>query len=114
MDESEWKRMLSKETFCKALKMIREQEELDHNAGEALTLALDNYVPFTSGGKYLEALLLVLKEAVNDKYEYISWWLYDTHDYRVWSADETQEWDLREPAALYDFIAEETDKPTTR
>jgi len=106
--------MLSKESFCKALKMIREQEKLDHDAGEALTLALDNYVPFTSGGKYLEALLLVLKEAVDDKYDYIGWWLYETSDYKVWSEDEAKEWDLHEAAALYDFITEENEEKEAR
>ena len=48
---------------------------------------------------------LVLKEAVNDQYDYIDWWLYDASpDYKVWTEDGTKEWCLKEPGALYDFI----------
>ena len=58
---------------------------------------------------------MVLKEAVGDQYDYISWWLYDaTEDYRVWSADDSQVWTLKEPEALYDYIKSsftEGDKP---
>lgn len=55
-----------------------------------------------------DAAMLVLKEAVNDKYDYISWWLYEGEpDYKVWSSDNTEEWNLTEPEALYDFIVNE-------
>ena len=47
---------------------------------------------------------MVLKEAVNDQYDYISWWLYETSDYIVETSDGSQKWDLREPGALYDYI----------
>lgn len=47
----------------------------------------------------------VLKEAVNDQYDYIDWWLYEaTDDYTVWEADCTMKYCLKEPEALYDFI----------
>ena len=53
-------------------------------------------------------MLDVLKEAVNDQYDYISWWLYDaTPDYEVWTDDEKTKWCLTEPEALYDFIRDE-------
>lgn len=52
---------------------------------------------------------MVLKEAINDKYDYIDWWLYEaTPDYKVWSNDEKKEWTLDTPEALYDFIINET------
>lgn len=55
-----------------------------------------------------QLIMLVLKEAVNDKYDYISWWLYEGEpDYKVWSSDNTEEWNLTEPEALYDFIVNE-------
>ena len=50
---------------------------------------------------------MVLKEAVNDQYDYISWWLYDTDDYIVETKDGSQKWDLQEPEALYDYLMEE-------
>lgn len=47
----------------------------------------------------------VLKESVNDQYDYIDWWLYEaTDDYTVWEADCTMKYCLKEPEALYDFI----------
>ena len=39
---------------------------------------------------------MVLKEAVNDQYDYISWCLYGTDDYLVETSDGSQKWDLRE------------------
>ena len=52
---------------------------------------------------------MVMKEAVNDKYDYIGWWLYEaTPDHKVWSNDQKKEWTLDTPEALYDFIVNET------
>jgi hypothetical protein len=60
----------------------------------ALTFGCDN--------KWFEALLMVLKEAVNNQYDYIGWWLYEaTDDYKVWENDDDgREWCLKEPEAL--------------
>ncbi len=100
--------MISKEVFCKALHMIREQEKVNDQFTEALQTVGSGPFVFDGGSIVHEALLMVLKEGVNDQYDYISWWLYEaTDDYRVWSEDEKREWCLKEPEALYDFIAEE-------
>lgn len=97
--------MISKEVFCRALELIQEQQKTDEEIGSALEKAGDGHFLYGVGNKYYEALLLVLKAAVNDHFDYISWWLYEGEpDYEVWSADNTQKWDLREPGALYDFI----------
>ena len=87
--------MLSKKTFCEALRKIQAQRKRDAQFSEALNLVLS-------------ALLNVLEEAVNDKYDYISWWIYDSApDYEVWTEDEKTKWCLKEPEALYDFIRDE-------
>lgn len=100
--------MISKETFCKALRMIKEQSEIYNQVGDALELVCDGHFVFGAFDKCRDALLMVLKEAVNDKYDYISWWLYDeSEEYKVWSEDESKEWCLKEPEALYDFIRDE-------
>ena len=53
----------------------------------------------------LLALRDVLKEAVNDQYDYIDWWLYEAaDDFEIWEADCTMKYCLKEPEALYDFI----------
>ena len=44
----------------------------------------------------------------NDQYDFIDWWLYEgAPDYKIWNEDESIEWDLTEPEALYDFITTE-------
>lgn len=100
--------MISKETFCKALQMIQAQEETDRKFSDALDLVGDGHFVFGVKNQYYSALLMVLKEAVNDQYDYIEWWLCEGEpDYKVWTDDEKQEWCLKEPEALYDFICNE-------
>ena len=97
--------MLSKEGFCKALLMIKEQETIDEQFSKALNLVGDGHFVFGAENKYLLALRDVLKEAVNDQYDYIDWWLYEaTDDYTVWEADCTMKYCLKEPEAQYDYI----------
>ena len=99
---------VSKETFCKALHLIKEQEEINERFSKALGEVGNGHFVFGSGNRYLSALLLVLKEAVNDKYDYIEWWLYEeSKDYTVWTSDESKSWCLKEPEALYDYILTE-------
>ena len=100
--------MITKEIFCKALMMIKEQREINDKFEDALDLVGDGYFVYGTNNKYYEALLLVLKEAMNDQYDYIDWWLHDaTDDKRVWTEDMQNEWDLNAPEALYDFIWDE-------
>ena len=90
---------------CKALRMIRDQESIDEQFSKALNLVGNGHFVFGTENKYLLALRDVLKEAVNDQYDYIDWWLYEaTDDYTVWEADCTMKYCLKEPEALYDFI----------
>ena len=94
--------MLSKEGFCKALQMIKEQESIDEQFSKALDLVGNGHFVFGTENKYLLALRDVLKETVNDQYDYIDWWLYEaTDDYTVWEADCTMKYCLKEPEALY-------------
>lgn len=97
--------MLSKDCFCKALRMIKEQQDIDDQFGKALNMVGNGHFSYGAGNKYLVALLDVLKEAVGDQYDYIDWWLYEaTEDYMVWEADESKKYCLKEPEDLYDYI----------
>lgn len=101
--------MISKSTFCSAFSLMKQQEDINQEFTEALEKVGNGYFAFGTDNKYLEALLMVLKDAMNDKYDYISWWLYEASpEYKVWSKDEKKEWTLDTPEALYDFIMEET------
>ena len=100
--------VISKELFCKAIQLLQEQEAVDDEFGRALQKVGNGHFVFGTENKYREALLLVLKAGLNDQYDYIDWWLYEgAPDYKVWSKDESREWDLTEPEALYDFITTE-------
>ena len=55
--------MLSKETFCEALRKIQAQKDRDEQFSKALTLMGDGHFVFEGGAPLLAALLDVLKEA---------------------------------------------------
>ena len=100
--------MISRETFAKAIRMIQEQDNINDQIDKALNLTCDRGFGFNAKDKNREALMLVLKEAVNDQYDYIDWWFYEAApDYKVWSENEGKEWCLKEPEALYDYICTE-------
>ena len=98
--------MITKETFCKVMSLIKEQEEIYNQVGKALESVMDGHFILGSENRFLEALLLVLKEVFQDDDDYISWWLYEDIEKIVYeSADEDSKTrDLTEPKALYDFI----------
>jgi len=91
--------MLSKETFCEALRKIQAQKDRDEQFSKALAMMGDGHFVFEGGALVLAALLDVLKEAVNDQY--------DAPGYEVWTDDEKTKWCLKEPEVLYDFIRDE-------
>jgi hypothetical protein len=101
---------ISKETFCRALNLIKEQQTIDDTVGDALELVSGGWVLFNSENKNLEALLMVLQEVCNDKYDYIGRWLYETVEKVVYERSEAgAEQTVRNveaPEALYDFIIE--------
>ena len=59
--------MLSKETFCEALRKIQAQKDRDEQFSKSLTLMGEGHFVFEGGAPLLAALLDVLKEAVNDQ-----------------------------------------------
>lgn len=100
--------VISKELFCRAIRLLKEQEAIDAEFGEALQKVGNGHFVYGTENKYREALLMVLRDTANDLYDYINWWLYDgAPDYKIWNEDESTEWDLTEPEALYDFITTE-------
>jgi len=103
--------MLSRKTFAEAIGTIKKHEELIDRLNE-VAKELGDFPPnldFESLNR--RALISVLKESMNDKYDYISWWLYEaTDDYTVsWEEDgRHEERNLKDVDALYDFLIEQT------
>ena len=100
------KSIVSKECFCNVLQLILKQRDINKQFSEALKTVVDGRFVFGTPNYYLDAALLVLKEAVGDKYEYIDWWLFELGDKTIALADGSQSWDLTTPEALYDYIVE--------
>ena len=99
---------LSKETFLKVLRLIQEQDQINHDFSCALQTVGNGFMAFGTENRFYNALMLVLDEIFGDKADYISWWLYEaSDDYTVETVDGSQKWDLREPEALYDYLMEE-------
>lgn len=96
--------MISKETFCQAIRMIQEQNEINNQFEKALDLVGNGHFVYGVPNKYYDALMLVLKEDLQDDLELIEWWFYEAPpDYEI-LVDNHAVVCLKEPEALYDFI----------
>ena len=111
-DKGKGEQMLSKETFLKAIGKIKRHEALM----DELTATLRKFGDFPLQPDFSqffrEALMDVLKEAMQDEYDYIGWWLYEAADYIVtWEENgETMSVNLQEPEALYNYLVESARK----
>ena len=59
--------MLSKETFCEALRKIQAQKDRDEQFSKALTLMGDGHFVFEGGAPLLAALLDVLTSGITEQ-----------------------------------------------
>ena len=74
----------------------------------------NGYYLYGTENNYKEALFQIL-ESEFDKYHYITWWLYDHVDYKVWETVDGKkiEYDLETLDALYDFIVQNNEESKT-
>lgn len=54
--------VISKETFSKALELMKEQESVNEKVSKTLNLVGNGHFAFSGGAQYYEALMLVLKK----------------------------------------------------
>lgn len=52
------KAMLSKETFCKALEMMRKQEKIDHDFSNALEMVGDGHFVYGVSNRYIRGCVM--------------------------------------------------------
>ena len=99
--------MLTRETFVDAISKIKQHEELMDRLNSVCREFGDYRPCLDFGNLHLQALLAVLKEAMCDEYDYISWWLYDGSDHTVsWEENGQQvSVNLKDADALYDYLA---------
>lgn len=100
--------MLTRKTFVNAIEKIKKHEELMDRANAIFREFGDFRPSLDFGNLHLQALLDVLKEAMNDEGDYISWWLYENVEHVVTWEEDGQEIvrDLTDVNALYDFLVE--------
>ena len=107
--------MLTRENFVDAISKIQKHEELMERLDSVCREFGDFRPCLDFGNLHLQALLEVLKEAMDDKHDYISWWLYEGTDQTVsWEVD--GQWvsvDLKDAGALYEYLVEYTQKKET-
>ena len=98
--------MIAKETFKKVIELIRKQEQVNDKITDTLSLFCDgNGLMFTGSEYYYEALMLLLKESMNDEGDYIGWWLYEDVEKVIYLEDGTER-RLDTIEELYDFLLE--------
>lgn len=107
--------MLTKETFVDAISKIKQHEELMDRLNSVFREFGDYRPCLDFGNLHLQALLDVLREAMNDKHDYISWWLFEGTDQTV-SWEEDGQWvtiELKDAEALYDYLVESNKEKKT-
>lgn len=100
--------MLTRETFVDAISKIKKHEELMERL-DSVCREFGSFRPSLDfGNLHLQALLEVLKEAMHDDCDYISWWLYEGTDHIVSWEESGQKVsvNLTDINALYDFLVE--------
>ena len=97
--------MISKELFCQTLADIKEQEQINEDFGKAIEKMGDGHFLWGVENKFHSALMNVLAAVFQDDGDYISWWLYENVEKKVWLADGT-EVSLETDGQLYDFLLE--------
>jgi len=106
--------MISKEEFLKAIEVLRQQSQVDDNFQIHLEAAFPgSYAPIYDNRLWTLSINL-LEQLIEDKAEYISWWVFETDfgkerpDVYWKSPDGKQEkeWNLTTAELLYDFLVE--------
>ena len=81
--------MISKELFLEVIDLIKKQEENDRKITEVLPLFCDgNGLLFTGQKYYYKALIKLLKDGMNDRGNYIEWWLYEDVEKVIYCKDD--------------------------
>ena len=103
--------MLSKETFVRALRLIQEQADIMDAVRQQLGRLGEKPTYFNSDSLHLPALLEVLAEVMEDKNDWIEWWLYEDVEKLVsWEENgEEVTADLTDPEDLWEFL--ESNRP---
>ena len=68
--------MITLETFKKCVKAIQHQDEIDKQLTDLL-MGSECSGWVTTGEELINSMRALLKDSMDDQYDYIDWWLYD-------------------------------------
>lgn len=68
--------MITLETFKKCVKAIQHQDEIDKQLTDLL-IGSECSGWVSTGEELINSMRALLKDSMNDQYDYIDWWLYD-------------------------------------
>ena len=94
--------MISKETFCKVIALMQEQDQVNEQVEKALELVADRVFFFGAHDRNSKAVRILLKEIFHDKYDYLDWWLYEHVEKVIYWEDRSFE--VSTPEAFYDYM----------
>lgn len=114
--------MITLETFKKCVKAIQHQDEIDRQLTDLL-IGSECSGWVTTGEELINSMRALLKDSINDQYDYIDWWLYDVGEgnRKVWERKKNEfcgevqlTYDLEDLDSLYYYIlGEYYNVPTT-
>ena len=104
--------MITKKLFVDVLKNIQKQEKRVSKFSKALGEICDGHPVFDTDNLYLKSLLDILKVTFDDRDDYITWWLWEDVEKKVWLQDGV-EIDLKTPEKLYDFLVDNMNNKTS-
>ena len=104
--------MLSRKSFVSALEAIQENERIIRDAEKVLSPLCVLSASLDFSKLYHEALMRILVETMQDKSEWISWWLYEDVEKTIsWKENgEEISRDVTTADALYDFLVNEIEE----
>lgn len=102
--------MLKRETFLRAIQAIQQQEKLTERLNEVYREMTDGLGFLVMDGFTVRALIKTLEDGMEDKAEYVSWWLYEAPENSKtvsWEEDgKTISVELSDVNVLYDFLVQ--------
>jgi hypothetical protein len=98
--------MITQEKFKEYIENYQEQMKLDNRISDGLEELCGCYVFFNCENKIYGDYLEVLAQAMNDKTDLISWWLFEDVQHKITSKDGKLEWDLKTVDDLYLYLTD--------
>lgn len=103
--------MLNQRDFVSFIRAVKKEEKRLYDIGRNLESLGDGFIVLEN--PLIEFIIKFLKTAMRDEDDYISWWLFEDIEKKVWLKDGT-EVDLSTPQKLYKFLRKDMRDETNK